>query len=170
MHGPLYQFFADDHKRLEKLLNQATSNPKEIELTSYEEFRKGLLKHIGMEEKILLPAVQRLRGGNPLPITHQLKLDHGALAALMVPPPSRTIIAAIRAILSNHNILEEELDGLYETFERLAVEEVDELLEKLRATTEVPTMPFNSKPFVLEATRRALARAGYNFDAYIVKE
>ena len=170
MHGPLYQFFANDHNRLEALLNQAAANPKKIELSAYEEFRKGLLKHIGMEEKILLPAAQRLRGGKAFPIADTLKLDHGALVALMVPPPSPTIITAVRAILAKHNILEEELDGVYETCERLAGDELNDLLEKLHATPEVPTMPFNPKPHVLDATRRALARAGYDFDDYSVTE
>jgi hypothetical protein len=37
-----------------------------------------------MEEKVLLPFAQKKRGGEPLPIAAKLRLDHGALAALLV--------------------------------------------------------------------------------------
>jgi hypothetical protein len=63
----------------------------------------GLLKHIAMEEKILLPAAQKLRAGEPLPVAPKLRLDHGALAALLVPTPTRPVMAAIQAILRVHN-------------------------------------------------------------------
>jgi len=55
---------------------------------AYAEFRAGLLKHIALEEKILLPAAQRLNGANPLPIAAKPRLNHGALAALLVPTPT----------------------------------------------------------------------------------
>ena len=103
MPGKTYQYLADDHARLDALLQRATARPDTIEASAYAEFRAGLLKHIAMEEKILLPAAQRLRDGKPLPIASKLRLDHGALAALLVPTPNRAIIAAIRAILQAHN-------------------------------------------------------------------
>ncbi len=59
MHGPLYQFLADDHTRLAGLLQRATAHLGEIDQAAYTEFRAGLLKHISMEEKGLLPTVQR---------------------------------------------------------------------------------------------------------------
>jgi hypothetical protein len=62
-----------------------------------------LFRHIGVEEKILLPAAQTARGGNALPLAAKLRLDHGALAALLVLTPTNAIIAAIRAILAAHN-------------------------------------------------------------------
>jgi hypothetical protein len=58
-----------------------------------------------MEEKILLPAAQRARGGEPLPVAARLRLDHGALAALLVPTPNPTILSALRGILARHNAL-----------------------------------------------------------------
>ncbi|MBI3802630.1 MAG: hemerythrin domain-containing protein [Nitrospirae bacterium] len=88
MTGPLYQFFIDDHRRLEELLNQAVAAPGRIHLSAYDAFRRGLLKHISVEEKVLLPAAQLARDGEILPMAVKLRLDHAALAALLVPPPS----------------------------------------------------------------------------------
>lgn len=166
MTGPLYRLFIDDHRRLENLLNRAVSDPNQVDAASYEAFRRGLLSHIGMEEKILLPAAQQARGGKPLPTAEKLRLDHGALATLLVPHPSPQIIAAIRAILADHNRIEESPEGLYEVCERLAGEALEDLLAKVRSAPEVSAMPHKSDPNVFDVLRRVLLRAGYNFDDY----
>jgi hemerythrin HHE cation binding domain-containing protein len=114
MSGSIPRFLADDHARLDALLQRVAVHPGEIDRAAYAEFRAGLLKHISMEEKILLPAAQRARGGEALPLATKLRLDHGALAALLVPTPTPAILAALRAILAAHNPLEDSPGGVYE--------------------------------------------------------
>jgi hypothetical protein len=162
MSGTLYRFFAEDHDRLDGLLRQSITEAGEIDQGAYAEFRAGLLKHISMEERILLPAAQRLRGGQPLAAAATLRLDHSALAALLVPTPTRTILAAIRAILGPHNAREEGPGGVYECCERLAGVEAEALLTQLHAAPEVPVAPHSDGPEVMAVVRRALARAGYD--------
>jgi hypothetical protein len=53
----IHQHLASDHQRLDDLLERAMSG-QTIDTAAYHQFRPGLLKHIGMEEKILLPAAQ----------------------------------------------------------------------------------------------------------------
>lgn len=103
-----------------------------------------------MEEKVLLPEARRRRQGEPLPIAKQLRADHAALAALLVPTPTRAIITAIREILDGHNQLEEGPAGVYETFEELAGAEAGALLGRLRAVPEVPVAPHFDGPRVHE--------------------
>ncbi len=91
--GPLADFLAEDHRRLDTLLDSALADPDKVDGAAYDRFRAGLLRHIGMEEKILLPAAQRLRGGEPLPIAVKLRLDHGALATLLMPNSTNVILA-----------------------------------------------------------------------------
>lgn len=164
MPGPLYRFLADDHARLDSLLRRAVGCPGGLDRGAYAEFRAGLLKHIGMEEKILLPAAQRTRGGEPLPIAAKLRLDHGALAALLVPSPTPAIVAAIRAVLEAHNPIEEGPGGLYEVCEELLGDNLAGVLAKLKSAPEVAVAPHVDGPNVLEATRRALVRAGYKIE------
>lgn len=164
MPGPISRLLSDDHLRLDALLTRATPRPGEIDQTAYAEFRAGLLKHIGMEEKMLLPAAQRARGGEPLPTAAKLRLDHGALAALLVPSPTLAIIATLRRILGAHNALEEAAGGVYEVCEQLVGPDVDTLLAQLRAAPEVPVHTHVDGPRIMDAARRALARAGYRFD------
>ena len=51
----------------------------------------------------------------------KLRLDHGAFAALLVPTPTPAIIAALRAILGAHNVVEEGPGGVYECCDGLWV-------------------------------------------------
>ena len=161
MHGKLYEYFETDHKRLESLLNRATEKLPAFEMAAYGEFRAGLLRHIGLEERILFPAAQKVKKGDPFPSLPKLRLDHGALTALLVPPPTPAIVATIRAILTEHDALEESPGGPYDVCELLAGKDVDALLEKVRNAPAVPVLPHRGEPFVLDATRRAVERAGY---------
>lgn len=160
---PITNFLLEDHRRLEGLLDSAVVHAGSVDQGTYDQFRAGLLRHIGMEEKILLPAAQRLRGGEPLPIASKLRLDHGAIASLLMPPPTASIIATIRAVLNVHNTIEEGLGGLYETCDELVGSESAQLLAKLQAAPELAVLPCSDSPAVMPAVQRVLERAGYDF-------
>jgi hypothetical protein len=161
--GPIADFLVQDHGRLEALLHSAVAQVGSVDQGTYDQFRAGLLRHIGMEEKILLPAAQRLRGGEPLSIAAKLRLDHGAIASLLMPPPTAAVIAKIRAVLKVHNTIEEGPGGLYETCDELANSEAAQLLAKLQAAPELAVLPCSDSPAVMPAVQRALERAGYDF-------
>lgn len=167
-HGALHTILAEDHRRLEALLLQTKSEIEGGSFTVFDEFRRGLLRHISVEEKVLLPAAKRLRGGEALPIAERLRLDHGAIAALLVPPPSRLTVSALFAILDKHNVLEEGPGGFYEAVEELSGPDMQALVDAFTTAGTVPLSPNINNPNVLEATRRALARAGYNLDDYAI--
>jgi hypothetical protein len=161
--GPITDFLMKDHRRLELLLQQAVAHAEHVDQGAYAQFRAGLLRHIGMEEKILIPAAQRLRGGEPLGIASKLRLDHGALGTLLIPTPTAAVIAGIRGILKEHNVLEEGPGGLYETCDELAGAETAHLLARLQAAPEVAVLPHSDTPTVMSTVRRAMERAGYTF-------
>jgi hypothetical protein len=150
----------EDHLRLDGLLT-AAERCEPMDLVPYEEFRRGLLRHIAIEEKILLPAAQRARDGVPLEIAARLRLDHGAIAALLVPTPTRAIVATLRHILGRHNQAEEGPDGLYPTCDRILGPHVATLVTEMEAHPAVPVSPHNDAPVVMPAVARALERAGY---------
>jgi hypothetical protein len=157
----LYQLMAAEHANLDRLLAQVSAQERAASIESYGEFRKGLLRHISIEEKILLPVAERRRGGEPLALAARLRLDHGALAALMMLPPSAATLRAVRAVLDAHNPLEEAPGGVYEQCERVAGPELDEILARCGAAPKVPVSPWVESPKVLAAAKRALIRAGY---------
>lgn len=162
MTGPISAFLEDDHRRLDALLDRAATGAWDP--AAYSEFRSGLLKHIGMEERILLPAVKRLQGGRPHPLAADLRLQHGAIAALLVPTPTPDVVATLREVLRLHNPLEEGPGALYETSEAVLGEEGEALLVQLRDAPEVPVAAHVDGPKVLAAMRRALERAGFRVE------
>jgi hypothetical protein len=56
MSGPLTNFLAGDHARLDRVLRWAITAGGAVDRVGSAEFRAGLLRHISLEEKILLPA------------------------------------------------------------------------------------------------------------------
>ena len=162
--GLVVSFFTEDHRRLEALLNRAVTSAGEINNEAYSKFRSGLLKHMGIEEKILLLEVKRLQNGTPFKFAETLRLEHGAFAALLVPPVSKKIAAVSRVIMIHHNELEEGEEGLYSVCEQLIGNSVQEFMTRVHSFPDVPVMPHVQNPHVIEVTRRAVARAGYDFD------
>jgi len=160
----LYDFFSRDHRRIERIFEEATADKNKVDLEKYRQFRIGLLTHIKMEEKILFAAAQKANGGKPLPLQAKLRLDHGALTSLLVCFPSPEVIHMIDHIMEQHDILEEQQGGMYEACEKLTQRETQQILEDLKNTTPVPIHPFNEASYVLEVAKRTVKRAGFDFD------
>ena len=167
MNKPLYQFFENDHRQIDVFLNKSLEQPNQIEMDSYHQFRTRLLRHIKMEEKILFPAAKKINPEVIKEVISQYRLEHGAITALMVPPPTVSLIKVIKYILEKHNLAEEEPGGLYDICEGVTKEQSHKLLDELMATKEVPVHPPNPAPIAIEAAKRALARAGYDFDEIV---
>jgi hypothetical protein len=128
--GSIRAFLEADHRRLEALLDQATALTCESCLEAYEEFRAGLLKHIAMEEKILLSLAKEILG-NHHPVAKRLSADHSLLATLLIPTPTPAIIEELWEILAEHNVLEEGDQGVYQDVERLAPDRIASILDQL---------------------------------------
>lgn len=145
MPGPVNEYLTRDHERLDELLGRCALG-EELDMAAYEEFRAGLLRHIAMEEKVLLPEARRRRGGEPLEAAGQLRADHAALAALLIPTPSRDILETIASVLESHNPLEEGPDGVYAACEQLAGDSADDLLDRLVAVPDVKVAAHLDEP------------------------
>ena len=167
MNKPLHHFFTRDHHRLENLLDKAIENSDEIDMDYYHQFRTGLLRHIKMEEKTLFPAARKVDPSVMQEIIPRYRLEHGALTALMVPPPDADLIKVIRYVLEKHDMAEEEPGGLYDVCEALTHGQTEDLLETLSEVEEVPVHSSKPAPIAMESARRALIRAGYDYDEIV---
>ncbi|MBS1903978.1 MAG: hemerythrin domain-containing protein [Bacteroidetes bacterium] len=147
-----------DHKRLEELLHLATEGNGTIDRKRYDEFRTGLLRHINIEEKILFPAAMK---SNVLEQAAQLRLDHGALAALLVLDPSHTVTHALRTVLAKHNNLEEGNEGVYEECITLIGDLAGSVFANLEASPNIPLAIRAQGEKITDAAKRCLERAGY---------
>lgn len=157
--GALTDFLTQDHERLESLLTRAVRDPGTIDYEAYAEFREGLLRHIGIEEKILMLDAKQRRGGEPLPMFPQIRLEHSAIALLLIPTPTHEILGEIRALLEQHNPREEGPDGLYAVCENLAGEKAALLLERAKQAPKVPVAKHYDGPRAHRTAASALAYA-----------
>ncbi len=139
-------FLTEDHARLDALLGRADADPNAIDAAAFDAFRRGLLRHIAMEEKVLLPLARAAQGDQPLAIAKRLREDHGKIAKLLVPSPTHAGCAALRAVLAAHNALEEGAGALYATCDALAAGDVDTWLARLSAQPAVPPAPHYDGP------------------------
>lgn len=158
--GEITDLLARDHDRLDALFTKARGDGTSVDLEAYEAFRRGLLKHVGMEELILIPAASRLRGA-AVELARRTRLDHAALTSLLIPNPTPKILAVIRAVLAPHNEMEEEADGLYAQCEEALGPEAGEVLARLRDAPDIPPAAHVDGPRVEASIRGALALAGY---------
>jgi GNAT superfamily N-acetyltransferase len=136
--GLIERFLTEDHRRLEALLRDAGPLTPGACIEAYEAFRAGLLKHIAMEEKILLVVAKQVLG-HPHPLRERLSLDHSLLATLLIPTPTQAVLAEMKEILDAHDLLEEGSGAFYEHVEQLAPDRVAEIVEQLR-TFRQPTV------------------------------
>ena len=160
--GPLRRYMTDDHARLDAELARAVSDAARFDVDAFERFRAGLLRHIGIEEKILLPDARRRRGGEPLPVAARLRIEHAAIASLLVATPDHALVGEIRRLLTPHNTLEEQAGGLYDLVDELAHADAALLLERARATVEPPLARHFDGPGVTRTAADALALAEGN--------
>jgi hypothetical protein len=133
MPSALARYLEEDHARLHALLLASIADERRFDAESFEQFRAGLLRHIGIEEKLLWPDARR-RQGWPLPVAALLRVEHSALASLLVPTPDRALVYEIAGLLERHNAREEGEGGAYEQCATLAGADEGALVERARAT------------------------------------
>ncbi len=151
------EYLTSDHRRLEALF-AAALEPGEVDLARYDEFRIGLLRHIAIEETIVLPLVREHKGS--FFADRQLHLEH----ALLVPPPTPEVTRALAALLKKHNLLEETDRTLYDTLDDCCRDKHPELVRRLAEHPAPPLSKNINNPDGVDPARRAVQRAGYDFD------
>ena len=154
----LVHLLEEDHARLDTLLRAAIADEQEFNHAAFEAFRSGLLRHIGLEEKWLLPWARR-RSGKALPIATVLRREHAALASLLVPTPDAALAREILALLAEHNLREEGPEGLYRECACLAPEEADALAERMRVVPPPPLARHFDGPGTVRTAAEALRAA-----------
>ncbi len=155
----IIEYLVADHVRLHDLLERAMSLPH-LELGAYAAFRRGLLRHIKIEEKVLFPAVREARGGQALDRAHELRVDHAALTSLLVSTPDLELCREILALLSTHDAKEEGVGGSYEECKRwLSDDELVLLAQRARSLPEVRVAAYLHRPGVYRTAESALASA-----------
>lgn len=161
--SPITAYLRADHARLEGLL-AAASGSRDVEREAFDAFRAGLLRHIGIEEKVLLPAARAARGGEPLPLARRLRVDHGAIASLLVPTPTLDLVRELRSILEPHDLLEEQPGGVYDQCEALLAPDAEGIAARMRGYPPVKVAAYADGPRVVRTAEEALRLSSKQFE------
>lgn len=156
--GPIARMLEEDHERLDRLLDRATTSPDTFDMAAYDEFRVGILRHIGIEEKLLMSHL-RAAGGEDQALAQVLREEHSAIASLLVGPPDHALVEELRSIFRVHNPREEGPNGMYEIAERYLGDSLQETFERAQNYPPVPPMPYREGPRVQRTAEAALALA-----------
>ncbi|MBK8013922.1 MAG: hemerythrin domain-containing protein [Deltaproteobacteria bacterium] len=155
----IVSYLVADHARLHALLDRAMETP-DLDPEAFAEFRRGLLRHIAIEERVLLPVVREVRGGIPLDRAHELRIDHAALTSLLVPTPDLALCREILSLLTEHDAKEEGRDGVYEECQRrLSDRDLARLAQRAESFPQVRVARHFDGPNVHRTAKGALASA-----------
>lgn len=152
MSDAITELLAAEHRQIAEWQAQARAGDAE----SYQKFRGALLRHIGIEEKILILELRAV--GIEPPMAAQLKIDHSAFVGLLVPPPDDQIFDRISELSRLHDPLEEGEEGLYPLADR-HLKNIPEILERIAQAPIPPMLKNNPDERAYIAADRLYARA-----------
>lgn len=134
--GPIERFMAQDHNEVDSWLRQSLKDDGSIDEVAYTRFRERLVRHIALEEKVLL-RYARAKTGAPIPFAAALKRDHVNIVRLLASPPTKKIFVAVVEALADHAAFEEGPAGLYATCDEIAGDDAENVVARLRTHPEV---------------------------------
>jgi hypothetical protein len=112
MASPVIRLLIAEHADSQAKLAACHRGNGEVDLKRFDEFRHVLLRHIAIEEKVLMPALAKALGKPPL-FQNGLRKDHAGIAALCVPTPTREWLEDLRDLLEHHQRVEEAPGSFY---------------------------------------------------------
>lgn len=151
------QWLEVDHRVMGALLDRSDAHGS-FDKDAFEQLRGRLLRHIGIEEKVLLRATYEVLG-HPIARARQVRVEHGAIAALLVPTPDAELVRELRMLLRAHDTLEEGEEGIYAECDRILGPRADELVQAADAFPIVPVARHFDGENVVRTAEDALAVA-----------
>lgn len=152
------RLLAAEHADSQAMLRACLAPDGAVDLKRFDAFRHALLRHIAIEEKVLMPALTRALGRSPL-FQNGLRKDHAGVAALCVPTPTREWLEDLRELLEHHQRVEEAPGGFYALVDQHLGGD-PELLAAVSGFPQLTLPDFVRGPKVRELLQQVLALTG----------
>lgn len=152
--GPIELALAEDHRRLDVLLARSI-DAEPFDAESFRAFRAALLRHIAVEERIVMAEAQKVDRSLTGPAL-ALRAEHGAMAILLVPTPDRPLALELRGLIAGHMAHEEGPDGMHARCERALQANASEVAARMRDYPQVRVAPYQDVPGRPRTARSAL--------------
>lgn len=143
------------HRRLDWLLGEAVGDQQRLDAGAYTAFRETMLRHIGIEEKVLLAGLRE--AGVPWSRAAAIHREHAAFAALLAGEPDLAVALEVDRLFTQHLRLEEGPEGLFATCQRALSAEV--LVVSAHAYPRVRPAPWSKAPWIPRTVETALELA-----------
>lgn len=138
----------EQHRELSTAIRRCLGDDGSVEVALFDEFRHQLLRHISIEERIVMPAVIKAIGRAP-DDRNGLRKDHAGIAALCVPLPEREWVENLRDLLDEHYRVEEGPGGFLSRCDEVLVSTLnDRVLQDIDAHPRFKLAPFRKGPSV----------------------
>lgn len=148
-----------DHEEISALALDARA-PYGIDNEAFDRFRERLLRHIGVEDRLLFFQIERISDASLAEAISELQIDHAALMSLLVPTPDLVLAQEIAGLLERHNQLEECHGGVYDQCMALLDDETAEaILYDASERGPVPTAKYFDGPGTVRTAAAALEKA-----------
>ena len=155
----LHSWIHRDHEEIDELLSHATERGRLVQ-SAFDSLRERLLRHIGIEERLLFPAAKERATPELRESLAALRVEHAALTSLLVPTPDVALAAELRRLLQQHNHTEEVAGGIYDqVIDAITDERAHDLLLQARARGRVPVTSYFDGPGTVRTAADALAKA-----------
>lgn len=155
----LREWLVNDHDEIDVLLRKARA-PEGFDLEAFGRFRERLLRHIGVEERLLFCAIERCNAGELPAVVSEVQIEHAALTSLLVPTPDYVLAEEIAGLLEHHTNLEEYPEGIYDQCLALLDEEAaDDVFCDACASRPVATAKYFDGPGTVRTADAALEKA-----------
>lgn len=153
----LSSFLKQQHAEAEEALERCVRADGQVDLARFDRFRRALLHHIAVEERVLRPAL--LAAGCSPVFQNELRQDHAGIAALCIPLPCVDWVRDLRELLEHHHHVEEAADGFYARVDALVTD--DRLvLAQIASLPSIHLPMFESGPRVRDQLRAVLIETG----------
>lgn len=147
------------HAQLRAELVGCFVGPAGLDVERFDVFRHSLLRHISIEEQVVMPALLAVLGAPP-GFRNGLRKDHAGIAALCVPLPEREWLENLRDLLDEHYRAEEEPGGLFDLCDRHLGARRDDVLAAIERHPAVTLAPFRRGRPVRDQLRTVLLATG----------
>lgn len=155
----LRAWLVNDHEEINALALDARA-PDGIDDEAFERFRERLLRHMGIEERLLFPLIEDANEGQLATAINELRIDHAALTSLLVPTPDHVLVQEIAGLLELHNELEDRSGGIYDQCLALLEDETAEaILFDAYECRPVQTAKYFDGPGTVRTAAAALEKA-----------
>ncbi|MCU0701650.1 MAG: hemerythrin domain-containing protein [Myxococcaceae bacterium] len=147
------------HDELRRDLDACLLAEGGVDVERFDTYRHALLRHISLEEQVLMPALIAARG-RPPDFRNGLRKDHAGIAALCVPMPEREWLENLKDLLDEHYRIEEEPGGFLDQCDEALAARAETVLAAIARHPTPALAPFKRGRPVRDQLRSVMLATG----------